>query len=185
MKGSRRHHDQVGGQGEVVEKGEIGMMALAADGGEGGRLIQAQTGAEQRDHGGGQPTAVDRCYPLPVVASVDGRQPDRQVVVEGTVAPWVGEWRRREGCGLVKRQVGAQPRHQLRRDEIMLDEAGGRLGGIAIEEAQIPEGFGGRDRGAPRLVSPSRVSFAPRAVGADEAKAVLEGVDGERASGGQ
>ena len=46
LEGGRRHNDQVGGQGEIVEKGEIGMMALAADGGEGGRLIQAQTGAE-------------------------------------------------------------------------------------------------------------------------------------------
>ena len=40
LKASRCHRHQVGGEGKVMEEGEIGQMAFSADGLKGGVLVQ-------------------------------------------------------------------------------------------------------------------------------------------------
>lgn len=172
--------DQVGGQGKVVEKGQIGVMALAADGGKVGFLVQTKAVAKGGDDRGRQPTLVDRTDRI----RMEGGKPNGQVVFERTVATGIGQ-----GC--CGRSVGGldevrrEQRREIGRDDVVLAATGLGFGRIAIEKAQIPELFGARDGGEPGLQVTGQLVFAPGSIGANTTEAVLKRANRQGAPGGE
>lgn len=66
------YRHQVGGQGEIMKKGEIGQMAFAADGLKAWVLSQPQAVTEQRHYRRRQPAAMHWLDGLPLVGGMDG-----------------------------------------------------------------------------------------------------------------
>jgi len=67
----------------------------------------------------------------------------------------------------------------------VLDDPRLAFGWVAVEQAQVPERFGGRDGCKPRLRQGRGRLLAPGAIGAQRAKTRLEGVYRQRAVGHQ
>ena len=172
LEGRGGDSEQIGGKGKVVEKGQIGVMALAADGGKVGFLVQAKAVAKGGDDRGRQPTLVDRTDRI----RIEGGEPNGQVVFERAVATGIGK----DCCGRRAGrldEVSREQRSEIGRDDVLLDATGLGFWRIAIEKAEIPELFGGRDGGEPGLQVTGQLVFAPGSIGANATEAILKRAD--------
>ncbi len=165
--------NEAGGLGQVVEKGQVGQAALAAQGFSGGRF-EAEALGQQGQDVGRQPTAL----PGMNGRSGEGGQEDGEMPTE--VGGMTGAGPQEGGGGKAGRlQERRQACEQVGGKDDVLAFAGFGLGWVEEDQAQVVEGGGGRGGGQPGLgvglLGPG---------GADETKAGAKGGGRQAAIGG-